>query len=181
MGEMRLNSRLQRPPGIYLIGFMGSGKSTVGKMLAEALGWTYVDLDEEIEAGEGCAITDIFDLRGEEEFRRIESAALERQVRQVRLGRPRVLALGGGAFTVPANREMLRAAGVSIWLDCPPEVAWNRVSTESHRPLARDAGRFHELFRLRLPVYAGADYQVDARLGPEAVVKAILELPGLFQ
>ena len=114
-----MNLRLKRTPGIYLVGFMGSGKSTVGRMLAARIGWPFFDLDEEIEARERTAIADIFATCGETEFRRIEAAALERHVRAVESGRPAVMALGGGAFVARANRDLLLQNGVTIWLDCP--------------------------------------------------------------
>ena len=71
-----MNLRLKRTPGIYLVGFMGSGKSTIGRLLAEKIGWPFFDLDQEIEAREGATIAAIFEARGEAEFRRIEAAAL---------------------------------------------------------------------------------------------------------
>src|SRR6185295_16056948 len=90
--------KLKRTPGIFLVGFMGSGKSTVGRVLAEELGWGFADLDEDIEKREGMAIAEIFDSRGEAEFRKAETAALRERVRMVEGGRPWVIALGGGAF-----------------------------------------------------------------------------------
>src|SRR3984885_5965473 len=89
---------LKRTPGIFLVGFMGSGKSTVGRALADELGWGFADLDEEIEKREGMPIVRIFDTRGEAEFRRAETAALRERVRAVERGRPCVIALGGGTF-----------------------------------------------------------------------------------
>src|SRR5215831_1052623 len=116
-----MNLRLKRTPGIYVVGFMGAGKSTVGRHLAHRLGWSFFDTDHEIEAAEQSTIPEIFSSRGEPEFRRIESAILEQHVRWIERGRPAVLALGGGAFTLPANRALLAENGVSIWLDCPFE------------------------------------------------------------
>src|SRR6185295_10159790 len=94
--EPRMPGKLARSPGLFLAGFMGSGKSTVGPMLAEQMGWEFVDLDAAIEQANGVAITEIFATRGEEEFRRIEHEALREQVRAAERGRPRVVALGGG-------------------------------------------------------------------------------------
>src|SRR6185369_15725528 len=71
-----MDLRLKRTPGLYLVGFMGCGKSTVGRLVADALGWRFVDVDDDIEAREGCPISDIFETRGEREFRRIESEAI---------------------------------------------------------------------------------------------------------
>jgi len=109
--------KLKRTPGIYLVGFMGCGKSTVGSALADELGWSFVDLDEEIERREGASIAEIFDQRGEAEFRHIESAALRDRVRNVQSGRPQVVSLGGGAFLPEENFEMVSNNGVTIWLD----------------------------------------------------------------
>ena len=84
-----MNLRLKRTPGIYLVGFMGSGKSTVGRLLAQRLGWSFFDSDEEIEAAENTSITEIFSERGEPEFRRIETQVIERHVRAIECGRRR--------------------------------------------------------------------------------------------
>ena len=99
--------KLKRTPGIYLVGFMGSGKSTVGRLLAERIGWHFVDLDAEIEAAEKTAIFEIFESRGEAEFRRLERETLRRHVRAIECGRPAVLALGGGAVVQPENHALL--------------------------------------------------------------------------
>ena len=114
--------KLKRTPGIYLVGFMGSGKSTIGRLLAERIGWHFVDLDAEIEAAEKTAIFEIFESRGEAEFRRLEREMLRRHVRAIECGRPAVLALGGGAIVQPENLHCSRNNGVTIWLDCPFEI-----------------------------------------------------------
>src|SRR5258708_29088791 len=119
--------KLKQTPGIYIVGFMGAGKTTVGRGLAHRLGWSFFDTDEEIEAAENTSIAEIFSARGEDEFRRIESEVLRQHVRWIERGRPAVLALGGGAFTIPVNREMLTNNGLSLWLDCPFEVAKRRT------------------------------------------------------
>ena len=93
--------KLKRTPGIYLVGFMGSGKSTIGRLLAERIGWHFVDLDAEIEAAQSMSILEIFETRGEAEFRRFERETLRQHVRAIECGRPAVLALGGGAIVQP--------------------------------------------------------------------------------
>src|ERR1700733_1254910 len=108
--------KLKRTPGLYLVGFMGSGKSAVGRLLADELGWSFADIDEDIETAQGISISEIFDQRGEEEFRGIEHEALRQRVREVECGKPMVLALGGGAFVLPANRKLLEERGVTVWL-----------------------------------------------------------------
>ena len=97
----RMNLKLKRTPGIYVVGFMAAGKSTVGRHLAHRLGWNFFDTDAEIEAAEKTAIADLFATRGEPEFRRIETDIIRQHVRWIERGRPAVLALGGGAFASP--------------------------------------------------------------------------------
>jgi shikimate kinase len=173
-----MNAKLKRTPGIYLVGFMGAGKTTIGRRLAYQLGWTFADLDDDIEAAEQRKIAAIFDAEGEEHFRRLETAALARRVERIQRGTPTVLALGGGAFTRAENREALAGRGISIWLDCPLEKVWERVSRESHRPLARDRARFEELYRARAALYALADFRVEVcGDNPVSGVEAILDLP----
>src|SRR5713226_8161323 len=122
-----MNLRLKNTPGVYVVGFMGAGKSTVGRHLARRLGWMFFDLDDEIEAAEKATVAEIFSTRGEPEFRRIESEILLQHVRWIERGRPAVLALGGGAFTLDGNRELLAGNGVTVWLDCPLEIVQHRV------------------------------------------------------
>lgn len=169
--------KLKRTPGIFLVGFMGSGKSTVGEALAEELGWNFLDLDAEIERSEDSSITEIFDTRGEAEFRRIESAALSRCIRSVQLGRPQVVSLGGGALLSDENFNLVTHNGVTIWLDCPFEIIERRVAAASDRPLARDPERFRQLFDTRREAYARAEYRIDA--GSDDSNVAVTQILGL--
>jgi shikimate kinase len=170
--------KLVRTPGIYLVGFMGSGKTTVGRLLADRLGWRFVDLDGEIEAEQKTTIAQIFEDQGEERFRELEAEAIRKWVHVVRSGRPVVLALGGGAFARPDNAEYLGSNGVTVWLDCPLERLRRRVAVNSDRPLARDSQRFEELYHLRAASYACADFRLEAGGdSPEAVVDALCRLP----
>ncbi|HWR50475.1 MAG TPA: shikimate kinase [Bryobacteraceae bacterium] len=170
--------KLVRTPGIYLVGFMGSGKSTIGRALADRLGWSFVDLDREIEAEQGMTIAEMFDRFGEEHFRKVETEAIRKRARRVRGGHPVVMALGGGAFTRPENCEVLGDNGVTVWLDCPLEVARQRLAGCTVRPLARDPERLAELYEIRRAQYACADYRIDAAAeNPEPVVDAICKLP----
>ena len=152
--------QLKRTPGIYLVGFMGSGKSTIGKRLAQQVGWPFVDLDDDIETEVGKSIAQLFDEEGEARFRAVESTVLIRRVAAVKIGRPLVLALGGGTFAQPVNREKLRGNGVSIWLDLPFSDVERRVAGYGHRPLARDPKKLRALFDERLPAYAEADARI---------------------
>lgn len=173
-----MDSRLIRTPAIYLVGFMGSGKTTVGAALADELGWTFVDLDDDIEAAAGRKITAIFTESGEAEFRRLEHEALERRVRSAQHGAPMVVALGGGTFAQPLNFELLRDNGITLWLDVPFETIRARVARETHRPLARDPERFAALFAERRDAYARADFRVPLTGDdPRASATLILELP----
>ena len=169
--------KLKRSPGIYLVGFMGCGKSTVGAQLAEAIGWRFLDLDTRIEQEQGTTIAQIFAHRGESEFRRIETETLSAVIRETQRGRATVASLGGGAFVWPGNREKLEDAGVTIWLDVPFARILARVGASPHRPLAQDPERFARLYEERRPLYARADYIIpfDTDEANDAVT-AILQL-----
>jgi shikimate kinase len=170
--------KLKQTPGIFLVGFMGCGKSTVGSALADELGWSFYDLDQEIEKAAGASIAEIFEQRGESEFRTLETEILKKRVYNVRTGRPQVIALGGGTFASEENFALASNHGVTIWLDAPIEVIQPRIAAETHRPLARDPRRFQELFEIRREFYARADYRIEiAEQSPAAIVAGILALP----
>jgi len=174
-----MDNRLKRAPGIYLTGFMGSGKTTVAKRLAERLGWEFVDLDAEIEAKEGIPVARIFETRGEVEFRRVEHAMLVHWRRKVETGQPAVVALGGGSFAQPAIFEQLACHGISIWLDCSLSTITSRLegAEREARPLARDPEAFRQLYEERRAIYGKASFRVDADCDPESAVAQILALP----
>jgi shikimate kinase len=173
--------KLKQTPGIYLAGFMASGKTTIGRMLAERLGWNFIDLDREIEAQQGISIAEIFDRQGEPEFRRIETEALRALVRTIQRGHPSVVALGGGTFVQPGNFDLVEGNGVTIWLDCPLETVQRRVAEPSSRPLARNTQRFEDLYHARRAAYARAEYRISIETDdPAAVVEAILKLPAFL-
>lgn len=173
--------KLKRTPGIYLVGFMASGKSSIGRLLADRIGWHFCDLDEEIEAEHNVRIAQLFDTHGEAEFRRIEHAAMRAKVKAIERGVPTVMALGGGAFVQSANYALLENNGITIWLDCPFEVVKRRLGETSHRPLARDPENFARLYETRRDGYARADYRIAIESDDAAVtVDALLALP-LFQ
>jgi shikimate kinase len=173
-----MNLRLKRSPGIYLVGFMGSGKSTIGRLLAERLGWTFVDIDGEIEAAEKTSIANIFETCGEPGFRRLERAAIRAQVGRIESGVPAVVALGGGAFMDSNTRELLAASGITVWLDSPLSVLRQRVAQSTDRPLARDPQQFAALYAARRESYRLADVRVAVETDAAAdVVELILAHP----
>jgi shikimate kinase len=172
---------------VCLTGFMGSGKSTVGRLLAAQLAWHFLDLDSEIERLTGLPIFQIFEQKGEAVFRDMEHECLKRILgsageRDTRL----VLALGGGTFAQPRNAAVLREFGsprglgaAIVWLNCPIEDLLQRCVLMGDRPLFRDEASFRKLYDERLPYYQQADYRVQS--GGEAirVVEQILAL-GIF-
>lgn len=170
--------KLKRTPGIFLVGFMGCGKTTVGRRLARELGWQFVDLDADIEGHHRMSISHIFEQYGEAVFRDWEHEALARRVNEIKRGRPTVVSLGGGAFVAPSNVDLIDSAGLSIWIDCAFDVIKHRVATGGHRPLARDQKQLQELFEQRRAPYSRADYHVPVSVNDsDAVFRQILELP----
>jgi shikimate kinase len=150
------------PSNIVLIGFMGSGKSSVGRMLARRLRFQFLDTDTLIEERARMAIKDIFARQGEERFRERETAVLESL-----LGKRRhVLATGGGIVTQPRNLPLLHQLGWVVLLKADPEELYRRVSRNRDRPLlhVRDPrGRVNEMLEVRQPLYEqAADFQVDS-------------------
>ena len=173
-----MNLKLKGTPGIYLVGFMASGKSTIGRLLAHRLGWSFFDTDEEIEAAEKASISELFEKRGESEFRRIETEIVRQHALWIEHGRPAVLAMGGGVLTQPENRRSLEDRGLSVWLDCPFDRVKQRVAKATHRPLARDPETLASLYQSRRDAYALADIHVPITGDdPADAVEAILRHP----
>src|SRR3979411_255410 len=148
---------------LCLAGFMGSGKTTVGTLLARQLAWRFVDLDERIEESTGLRIPEIFERLGETTFRQMEADQL-----RAALGRASehkegtVLALGGGTYAQAGCPEFLRAAGVTVlWLDTPIETLLARCMIMPGRPLFRDESSFRMLHAQRLPSYPQPDCQME--------------------
>ena len=165
---------MARTDKIVLVGFMGTGKSTVAKRLAERLGIERVDLDEEIEREAGCTIAELFDAKGEAHFRDLESAVLARLMAS---DRPFVLATGGGAVLREANREAMLASGFVAALTASPERIIERVSGDDSRPLLRGdaAGRVRRLMEERKHAYDFAHIKIDTTdLTPDEIAGHIL-------
>ena len=148
---------------VVLIGFMASGKTSVGWALSQLLGWTFQDLDAQVEAQEGHTIPQLFRDFGEAHFRRAEREVLSTLLTELSPSSPAVIALGGGAFAQPQVRLLLARAGVAtVWLDAPHEELWQRCTRESlDRPLARDQNQFRQLYEERRKHYTEAAIQVD--------------------
>lgn len=163
---------------ICLTGFMGSGKTTIGRLLSQQLGWRFLDLDSIVEERAGLTIPAIFERLGEPAFREMESEALDRCLGQAReSGQGAVVALGGGTIAQPKNQELLRATpGALIWLECPVEELLARCATITNRPLFRDEASFRRLYAERLPFYERAEFHVDSTGDPRRVVERILAL-----
>jgi len=167
------------PRRIVLTGFMGSGKTTVGPLVAERLGWRFVDVDHVIEAEAGCTIPELFLRDGEAAFRVQERTTVARLVQSDSL----VLALGGGAIEDASTRSLLlKAPGtLLVHLDVELETTLARCGgTEHLRPILADQANLASRYERRLPLYrtAHVSIAVDA-LTPEQVVEAIIQAAGL--
>jgi shikimate kinase len=161
---------------ICLAGFMGSGKTTVGTLLARHLAWRFVDLDDRIEESAGLTIPQIFERFGEPAFRQMEADQLRAALGRSSENREStVLALGGGTYAQHGCPEFLRTAGVPVlWLDSPVELLLARCMTMTGRPLFRDEASFRALHAQRLTSYQLADHRVDSSGEPTEVVSDIL-------
>lgn len=167
------------PRRIVLTGFMGSGKSTVGPLLAARLGWSFIDVDEAIESEAGAAIAELFARHGEAQFREQERAAIERLAG----GDELVLALGGGAIEHADTRRLLLSAPGTLLVHLEVELATTLArcqGTEDIRPVLADQANLSNRYERRLPLYrtAHVSISVDA-LTPEQAVDAILEVAQL--
>jgi shikimate kinase len=146
---------------------MGAGKSSVGRALAEQLGWTFEDLDERIERREQRKVPEIFRKSGESEFRRAEHAALRELLRELTAGAEKVVALGGGAFAQKRNARLVEVGGVpSVFLDADVEELWRRCNQQAEqqrmeRPLLGSLKNFRELYETRKPHYLKASFRLE--------------------
>lgn len=160
---------------LILAGFMGSGKTTVGRILARNLGWVFLDTDHEIEARAGLSIPEIFETRGEAVFRDLESE-LARELKHLR---HHVVATGGGFMVRPENREAAAEAGPIVLLMATPEQIWHRVRRSSHRPLLQTAdpeGRIRDLLKQREDAYASIPLRVETGgKTPYSIAEAVLK------
>lgn len=162
---------------IVLTGFMGTGKTSVGKILSQRLGFTLVDVDSEIEREQKTTITDIFRQLGETAFRDMESDIIKRLSTLTNA----VLSTGGGAVLRAENMEALRENGIIVCLSASPETILRRTGTAKNRPLLQTGNplqKIIELYEFRRPYYEKADIIIDTdNMGPlqvaEEIIKAI--------
>ncbi|MDW7679840.1 MAG: shikimate kinase [bacterium] len=163
---------------IYMIGFMASGKSTIGPLLAKKMKRPFLDTDEWIEVETGLAITEFFQRHGEAEFRKKENQCI-RKIAEIKA---MVISVGGGAVINPANWLRLKQSGITIYLKCPVQEIIKRVNNDSSRPLltgdeSQKPDRIRNLFLEREPFYEMADITIECQPNdpPETIVKRIIE------
>jgi shikimate kinase len=171
------SAKIRSARRVVLIGFMGAGKTTVGRALAQRLRWPFYDLDDLIEQRERQSVPEIFASAGEAAFRRAESAALQALLQESASAGDLILALGGGAFVQEQNRSLLEQAGaVTVLLEAPLEELQRRCQGErKERPLARQQERFAELFAARQAAYGRAQFRVQTLGKPVEQVAAEIE------
>jgi XRE family transcriptional regulator, aerobic/anaerobic benzoate catabolism transcriptional regulator len=177
LGNGASSQRRMSFAGIALIGLRGAGKSTLGKMLAKKIGWSFVELNKEIEAQNGLSVAEIIALYGQEGFRRMEQAALGQLLARKEL---MVLATGGGIVSEPLTFDLILSSFYTIWLKAEPEEHMARVRGQGDlRPMADDRSAMAELrtiLRSREPLYARASAVVDtAGLSVDAAAARLIE------
>jgi shikimate kinase len=157
---------------LYLVGFMGAGRTTVARALGRRTGWRVEDIDERIEARERRPIAAIFAQQGEPHFRQLERLVLGEllPVRHV------VVATGGGTFAEPDNRALMLADGAVAWLDLPLTRVIERVPVDGRRPLASDRAQMEQLYARRQLSYAHAHVRIDADQPVAEIVGQLFEL-----
>ena len=164
---VRADRSAPRKDAVILVGFMGAGKTTVGRALAKLLNWEFEDLDDHIERLTGRRIAEIFRDSGEQEFRRKEHEALKNRLLDLPQGGQRIVALGGGAFVQENNAVLLKTSGVpTVFLDAPVDDLWQRCSQQAadagtERPLLASREQFRRLYKERRKSYAKALHRIQ--------------------
>ena len=156
---IRYIGKVSSPPVVFLVGFMGSGKSSIGRHLAPLLDVRFVDLDEHIVRRSGRSIDAIFTHEGEPAFREHERAALRELESSLHLGA--VIATGGGTFADPELRAWMLAQGTCVWLDATLDAIESRVARDGSRPLFTDPASLERLHEQRCTAYAAAPMRFD--------------------
>jgi shikimate kinase len=171
---------------VFLVGFMGAGKSSVGRALGQRLNWVFEDLDDRIEARERRTVAEIFRDAGEPEFRRAEHAALKHVLQELGGGGAKIVALGGGAFVQQENAALLKRAGVpTVFLDASVEDLWERCSAQAReagveRPLLRSQEQFRKLYDTRSRSYSKASLKIQTgSRAVETIAAEIADVLGL--
>ena len=159
---------------LYLVGFMGAGKTTVARALGRCIGWRVEDVDERIEARERRSVSGIFVQSGEAYFRQVERAILHELVPV----RNAIVATGGGTFADPENRALMLSDGTVVWLDLPLSAVIQRIPADGRRPLASDPLQMEQLYVRRGAAYADAHVRVDAARPVDEIVERLLEWIG---
>lgn len=185
-GKRALGSRKSAVKAVVLVGFMGAGKTTVGRMLGELLGWRFEDLDDRIERRERRTVAEIFRDSGEPSFRRAEHAALKELLDELESGPEKIVALGGGAFAQEKNVRLIQSAGMpTIFLEADAEELWRRCSRQAEqdgieRPLLKSRESFRELYEARRPHYMKATLRQNSGGKTAAqIAKAVVLALGL--
>lgn len=159
---------------LYLVGFMGAGKSTIARAAGRRLGWRVEDIDERIEARERRSVASIFAQNGEAYFRQLERQVLGELLPQ----RHVIIATGGGTFVEPDNRALMLSDGAVAWLDVPLGQVLKRVPNDGRRPLAADRTAMEQLYQRRQLAYAEAHVRIDSSRPVQEVVELLLEWVG---
>jgi shikimate kinase len=159
---------------VYLVGFMGAGKTTVARAVARRLGWPFEDIDERIESRERRSVAAIFAQQGEAYFRQQERHVLGELLAERHI----IIATGGGTFVEADNRALMLADGRVAWLDVPLAQVIARVPADGRRPLAADRMQMEQLYARRRLVYAEAHVRIDASRPVAEVVERLLDWIG---
>ena len=161
---------------IYLVGLMGAGKTTIGRLLAKRLNLKFIDSDREVEARTGVNIPTVFEIEGENGFRKREAQVIE-EISQMH---GCVVATGGGAILRQENRDRLRASGFVVYLDVPPNTLWERTRRDRNRPLLKVDDpllRLRELYSQRDPLYREvANLVIDgSRINAQGILQVLIK------